>query len=79
MHLRVRTLQVLIEFFPLVIAQDFTDLLVGIHRKVATSQNGTSGPNRCRVSPWPNLSLANQMKFNTTSFQSRRYEKLFPP
>ena len=31
MHLRVRALQVLIEFFLLVIAQDFADLLVGIH------------------------------------------------
>jgi hypothetical protein len=31
MHLRVRALQVLIEFFLLVIAQDFADLPVGIH------------------------------------------------
>ena len=34
MHLRVRALQVLIEFFLLDIAQDFADLLVGNHAQM---------------------------------------------
>ena len=31
MHVRMRPLQVLIEFFRLFIAQDFADLAVGVH------------------------------------------------